>query len=378
MPSYPVTVNVKWKAITYNITYDKGTGSGTVPVDDLKYKGKDYTVSTSYPLKKDGYKQIGWKLTSESIDGKGAETTLTAEVAATLYPVWTPIEYSVTYILNAGTNSTNNPAAYTINEDTFKLSAPTRTGFTFLGWTYDKVTIPATDITIAKGSAGDKTFTANWQADTPTSKPDGYKLDSKTSTSITVSAPAGYEYSDNGTNWQSPDKDGKVMFTGLTAGETYILRCRVPENTAENQLAKASAEFQMETVKIMKTVAIPSVNSKTYTGSLQTADIIDKTGNDGYTVKENKGGIKAGSYDVVLALNNFEDYAWSDGTTADKKLIFTINKADNSWIKALSCSGFIYDGKTALAPVSRSEAGTVSYSYTTSEDGTLRHCQPEE
>ena len=49
--------------------------------------------------------------------------------------------------VNNGTNSAQNPASYTV-EQGVTLTAPSRTGYTFLGWTYEGQTTPDKNITI--------------------------------------------------------------------------------------------------------------------------------------------------------------------------------------------------------------------------------------
>lgn len=48
---------------------------------------------------------------------------------------WTPIDYKITYNLDGGTNSSSNPSTYNIESDTITLNAPSKTGYTFTGWT---------------------------------------------------------------------------------------------------------------------------------------------------------------------------------------------------------------------------------------------------
>ena len=67
---------------------------------------------------------------------------------------WTPIEYTITYELNNGTNNANNPATYTVESADIELEDPTRLGYEFAGWSNEGK--------IASGSHGNKTFTASW------------------------------------------------------------------------------------------------------------------------------------------------------------------------------------------------------------------------
>lgn len=70
-----------------------------------------------------------------------------------LKATWKATDYKITYNLDGGTNNTNNPSTYTI-EDAVTLKNPTKKGYTFTGWKEGN--------SIKKGSTGDKTFTAQW------------------------------------------------------------------------------------------------------------------------------------------------------------------------------------------------------------------------
>jgi uncharacterized repeat protein (TIGR02543 family) len=64
--------------------------------------------------------------------------------------------YNITYTLDGGTNHASNPATYTIEDTPVTLQAPTKSEYTFNGWSDGGV--------IAEGSTGDKAFTAQWTA----------------------------------------------------------------------------------------------------------------------------------------------------------------------------------------------------------------------
>jgi len=69
--------------------------------------------------------------------------------------------YTVTYILNGGTNSGGNPVNYTMLTPTLYLNNPIRIGFPFVGWYADSGFVtPVSQIPL--GSTGNKTFYAKW------------------------------------------------------------------------------------------------------------------------------------------------------------------------------------------------------------------------
>ena len=112
---------------------------------------------------REGYTFAGWSTTPDG----AVEYTDGAEITASendkgrvnLYAVWTPNTYDIAYELNGG--SAGNPETYHFNE-ALALTAPTKSGYGFLGWTGSNGNVPQTDVAIAKGSTGNKSFTAHW------------------------------------------------------------------------------------------------------------------------------------------------------------------------------------------------------------------------
>lgn len=82
----------------------------------------------------------------------------------TSYSYVAPVTYSITYVLNGGTNAASNPNTYR-DDETVTLSDPMRTGYVFEGW-YDNSGFSGTAVTgIPYDSSGDKTFYAKWKAE---------------------------------------------------------------------------------------------------------------------------------------------------------------------------------------------------------------------
>ena len=53
----------------------------------------------------------------------------------TLYAGWTATPFDIQYDLAGGVNAAGNPATYTVDDADIHLAAPTRTGYSFDGWT---------------------------------------------------------------------------------------------------------------------------------------------------------------------------------------------------------------------------------------------------
>lgn len=69
--------------------------------------------------------------------------------------------YTISYDYDGGT--ANNPISYSVKQDNFTLTAPTKEGYTFTGWTGSNGDTPQKDVTIKKGTAENLSFKANWK-----------------------------------------------------------------------------------------------------------------------------------------------------------------------------------------------------------------------
>jgi uncharacterized repeat protein (TIGR02543 family) len=101
-----------------------------------------------------GYDFAGW---DSSFDNVIENITVTA--------LYTPIDYTIAYVLDGGTNAADNPASYNVTELPVSIGAATRADYTFTGWTATgaaTITTPAVAVIIPAGTTGNITLTANW------------------------------------------------------------------------------------------------------------------------------------------------------------------------------------------------------------------------
>ena len=85
------------------------------------------------------------------------------EVVTTLTAQWTVNQYTITYDLAGGT-AEGNPDTYTIETRTFTLKNPTKSGYTFTGWSGTGLDGENNmTVTIPTGSTGNRTYTAHWR-----------------------------------------------------------------------------------------------------------------------------------------------------------------------------------------------------------------------
>ena len=85
------------------------------------------------------------------------------EVVTTLTAQWTVNQYTITYDLAGGTVE-GNPDTYTIETVAFTLKNPTKSGYTFTGWSGTGLDGENNmTVTIPTGSTGNRSYTAHWR-----------------------------------------------------------------------------------------------------------------------------------------------------------------------------------------------------------------------
>ena len=157
MPYAPLTLTLTADKL-YTVTMDTAGGD---PIRPIQYTVESEAFQLPTPVRT-GYIFLGW--TGEGItepqeiieipQGSTGDRTYTAN--------WQVIEYTIITLLEGGNAGSSEVYFYTV-EQTVTLPTPTRTGYTFLGWTGEGITTPQPNVTIPKGSTGDKTYIENWE-----------------------------------------------------------------------------------------------------------------------------------------------------------------------------------------------------------------------
>lgn len=167
-----VTITPTGEATTYNVsgitTY---ADNNVLGYDSKLYAGATDAVKLS--IVNTGTPETGYEFSGftagEGVTITSSENVYTLTVPAsdvTVDVVNQAIIYNITYkgVEDEGVTFTeDNPEAYTVADESFALNNPSREGYLFTGWTYEGQDEPTKTVTIAMGSTGDKTFTANWE-----------------------------------------------------------------------------------------------------------------------------------------------------------------------------------------------------------------------
>ena len=147
----------EWRLAEYTITLDLNGGSGQ---EKVIYTITDEDFELPTPTR-NGYEFVGW--TGERITTPQTSVKIpkgsTGNKAYTAN--WKVIQYTIITLLEGGNAGSSGAYVYTV-EETFTLPTPTRTGYTFWGWTGEGITKPQPSVTIPRGSTGDKTYIENW------------------------------------------------------------------------------------------------------------------------------------------------------------------------------------------------------------------------
>ena len=157
MPYAPLTLTLTADKL-YTVTLDTAGGD---PIRPIQYTVESEAFLLPTPVRT-GYIFLGWtgegitepQKTIEIPQGSTGDRTYTAN--------WQVIEYTIITLLEGGNAGSSQVYFYTV-EQTVTLPTPTRTGYTFLGWTGEGITTPQPNVTIPKGSTGDKRYIENWE-----------------------------------------------------------------------------------------------------------------------------------------------------------------------------------------------------------------------
>ena len=231
------TYTANWELTGYTVTMNLNGGSGETT---LLYTVEDEEFTLPTPTR-NGYEFVGWT-------GEGITTPQTSVIIPkgstgnrTYTANWEIITYNI--FLYKGDGSEAETIHYTVETPDFALQPPTRTGYEFLGWQRLDGYAPGEkqmNVTIPKGTTGDRTYTGCWQAIEYTITLDtsgGNALDAisyaVTSSPITLPTPVrtGYTFLGwTGEGITTPQTSVKIP-KGSTGDKAYTANWQVIEYT---------------------------------------------------------------------------------------------------------------------------------------------------
>ncbi|SFB84057.1 InlB B-repeat-containing protein [Butyrivibrio sp. YAB3001] len=251
----------------YKVHYDANGGNGDAIADTECIIG-EAAVSAKNTYKRKGYKFVKW---NTQADGKGDSYNAGAELynlteksgeTVTLYAIWKKVKYTITYNLNGGSNSADNPESYYVNTKTFSFAAPSRKGYTFAGW-YSDSEFTNSISGINKGSTGNKTVYAKWTANKYT-----VVFDGNGATSGSMADMKGCKYNKTYTLTANAYKKNGYKFSGWNtkadgSGKSFANKAEIKNLSAKNgATVKLYAMWKMAKYTITYELAGGTNNSK--------------------------------------------------------------------------------------------------------------------
>lgn len=300
------TITAKWTPIDYTIKCN--TGGGQIASYPTSYNINTDTITIPQPTKP-GYAFAGWT----GSNGNTAQKTVTIPKGSTgdkTYDAhWTPINYTISYDLQGGTMS-GQKTSYNIETPTFSIPTPTKNGYTFLGWTGTDLTSASKSVTIKQGSIGNRTYKANWKANT-------YSITYNLNGGSISGQPTSYTIESPTLNIPRPTKTGHT-FLGWTGsnGNTNQLDVSIAHGSTGNKAYTAHWKINTYTM---------TVNHYKYNQHTNKWDFIKKI-----TDKANYGTVYIPKYDTPTGYyNHHRD--WDKGWTVTGNGTFNVYYYPNSY-----------------------------------------------
>lgn len=143
------------KLPSYEVTYNANGGSGA-PSAQTKWYGETLKLSTTKPTRT-GYSFLGWATSASATSANSSYDpgdNYTSNTKLTLYAVWKANTYTIKFNANGGSGAPANQTKTYGKTLTLSSTKPTRTNYTFLGWS---TSATATSATYSAGGS----YTAN-------------------------------------------------------------------------------------------------------------------------------------------------------------------------------------------------------------------------
>ena len=266
IPEGGVTLYAKWDFASYTITFNTNGGTAVEPIEAM------YTSLVQKPADptKPGCGFIGWYLNS-SLTGNPVSWPLSMpSYDITLYAAWNENGYTVVFDSNGG--SAVSSITSSVGLGVTRPGDPSRAGFVFAGWYYDKALTDAVDWNSFRETSGEIRLYAKWTA-----------LKYTVSFNTNGGTPINSVTLDCGTIYDIPETTLKdYVFAGWYYDEALTIPVEgdfaVP---AYNVVLYANWEPEPDTARVtLKTdVANTTTNGTIVTGTVSQGDIINVTVN---------------------------------------------------------------------------------------------------
>lgn len=157
------------------VSYMANGAEGTTPAAVTLVKGDSCTVASAKGLSKTGHVFGGWKYNENTynVDDANTENNTIANVQEdiVLTAQWTPIQYTVTWMNQDGTQQLGTTSVAYGNKPVYEGAAPTKDStdgeeFSFAGWSTEKNQMQGTAVENLEAVTGDVTYYAAFSVQT--------------------------------------------------------------------------------------------------------------------------------------------------------------------------------------------------------------------
>ena len=154
------TLYAHWNLATYAISYTLNGGS--ISGQPTSYNVNTATFTLPQPTRA-GYSFTGWTGSNGTTAQKSVSIAKNSTGNKSYTANWNLNTYTISYNLDGGSMS-GQKTSYDVTTETFTLLAPTKTGYTFAGWTGTGLSATTKNVSVSKGSTGNRSYTATWTA----------------------------------------------------------------------------------------------------------------------------------------------------------------------------------------------------------------------
>ena len=312
-----------WTANTYTLSYDLA-GGAVATANPTTYTIESEAITLVNPTR-EGYEFAGWTGTGLTAATKNVTIAKGSIGDRSYTATWTPIVYNISYDLAGGSVATANPATYTIESEAITLVNPTREGYTFAGWTGTGLTAATMNVTIAKGSIGERSYTATWTADTYTIS---YDL---AGGAVATANPTTYTIESDAITLVNPTREGYEFAgwtgTGLTAATKNVT---IAKGSTGNRTYTATWTAKNYTIAYTLNGGEVTGNPTSYTIESDAITLVNPT-RKGYDFAGWTGtGLTAATMNVTIAKGSTGDRSYTATWTA-KTYTITYDLDEGAW-----------------------------------------------
>ena len=392
---------------TISVTYNANGGSGTPSSQSTTVydtvSSATFQISTTQPTRS-GYEFVGWNTSQSATTGNytaGSYYSLSSSI--TLYAIWKKTVY-LSYNANGGSGAPSQQSATFYNSTTsytFTISStkPTRSGYTFLGWSTSSTSTsysysPSGTITVSNGTVTlyaiwSKTLTLSYNANGGSGAPSSQSqtiYNASTSYTFTISSTqptkSGYTFlgwstSSTSTSYSYSPSGTINISSNTTLYAIWRKTCTITYNTNGGSGGPGSSTFYMYNSNSTGTATIsttqPTRSGYTFVGwgTSSSSTSSSYTGGSSYSFSGNTTIYaiwKAHTYTVTYNGNGATNgstassshtYGISKALTSngfEKKYTITYNYNGNGNANTTATSTYTFSGW------SKTSSGSVSYS----------------